>query len=225
MNNTIPLEIMQTSLVRPPARIIKRTLRVLKNRFEYRHFDDDGIIKFFESNPQPRMPDVRDRFLHLRSGEHKADLFRYFYLYVRGGVYFDTDVLLVRDLSSYLTGVDFLSVNAGAVDDSLFQGFLASRPGHPVLRRAIEDVCNTSNEQLRNDHHLLCKNLKIFLDDFLVENTSASKRVTLLREIVHRRKVAKSIDVYGRVVLYHFWRRDFPPTFPFIHRGAKIAWP
>lgn len=225
MNITIPLEIMQTSLRRPPARIIKRTLRVMKHRFSYTHFDDSDILQFFVDNPQPGLRDVRDRFLSLKSGEHKADLFRYFYLYVRGGVYFDTDVLLVRDLAPYLSGVDFLSVNSGAVGDSLFQGFLASRAGHPVLRQAIEDVCNISNDLLRCDHHLLCKNLKNFLDDFIAADPSSQHHVNLLEEIVHRRKVAKSIDDKGRIVLYHFWRRDFPPTFPFFHKGARIAWP
>lgn len=215
---------MQTSLRRPPANIIGRTMRVLGSGFSYVHFDDDAIFKFFEDHPHDNFPDVSCRFRDLRSGEHKADLFRYYYLYTLGGVYFDTDVLMVAPLERYLSGCGFLSVRSGAVPNSLFQGFLASEAGHPVLERAIKDVCDTSNDQLKSDHHLLCKNLDRFLREALSNNDVNPNTVTLFDEVLHSRKVAKSLDAQGRCVLYHFWRREFPPVFPIAYQGAKIAW-
>ncbi len=215
---------MQTSLRRPPERIIRRTMRVLGDGFTYVHFDDDAILKFFGNHPHSDLPGVSDRFRELKSGEHKADLFRYYYLYTMGGVYFDTDVLLTAALHRYLLGCDFLSVKSGAVPDSLFQGFLAAGPGHPVLKRAIRDVCDTTNAQLKADHHLLCKNLHLFLQEALSEQDIQPDTVILFDEVLHSRKVAKSLDADGRCVLYHFWRREFPPVFPVGYPGTKVAW-
>lgn len=204
--------------------IIARTMRVLGSGFAYIHFDDDAILKFFEDHPDDNLPDVSSRFLSLRSGEHKADLFRYYYLYICGGIYIDTDVLIVTDLNPYISKNNFVSVNAGKVQNALFQGFLAASPGHPVLRRAVVDVCETSDQSLASDHHILCKNLKRFLNEYLEKKNSSERNSSLLlSEVSHARNVAKSLDGNGNPVLYHFWKRSYPPRFPISVPGAKWA--
>lgn len=214
---------MQTSRSKPPNAIVRRTVQTLGPRYTYRHLDDSEILQFFANNPVDGLEAVESRFLSLRSGEHKADLFRYYYLYVCGGVYFDIDVLLVSDLFSYIKGRDFVSVSAGNVNGALFQGFLAASPGHPVLYKAILDVCEISDQSLASDHHILCKNLKRFLDDHLENSGAAKNSALLLSEVSHNRNVAKSIDENGNTVLYHFWKRRFPPRFPIFVPGAKCA--
>ena len=219
----IPKIVMQTSLRRPPESVIRRNKRILGHEFEYVHYDDEAILKFFHSHPIGELPNVSKRFEQLKSGEHKADLFRYYYLYLCGGVYFDSDVLLVANLSLYTSGKDFVSVLAGNVGSALFQGFLAASPRHPVLLKAVLDVCEISNQQLASDHHVLCKNLKRFLDEHLESNSSARASTLLFSEVTHSRSVAKSVDEYGDTVLYHFWKRRYPPRFPISVPGAKWA--
>ena len=219
----IPKTVVQTSLKRPPEPIIHRTMSVLGEEFSYAHFDDDAILKFFEDHPLSDLPNVSERFKELKSGEHKADLFRYYYLYVCGGVYFDTDVLIVTSLSPYISNNDFVSVTAGNVGGALFQGFLAASPGHPVLLRAVLDVCETSDQSLASDHHILCKNLQFFLNEYLEENSAARYSTLLLSEVPHNRHVAKSLDDKGDTVLYHYWKRRYPPRFPVLVPGAKWA--
>lgn len=219
----IPRQIMQTSPKKLPRSIVRRTMRAVGNGFCYRHFDDAAIVKFFSDYPLPGVEGVTERFLSLNSGEHKADLFRYYYLYLCGGVYFDTDVLLVASLRQYVTEKDFVSVSAGNVGGALFQGFLAASPGHPVLLRAVLDVCETSDQLLASDHHILCKNLKRFLDEYLESSSDARKSTLLLSEVPHNRNTAKSLDEKGETVLYHFWKRRYPPRFPISVPGAKWA--
>lgn len=219
----IPHQIIQTSPNSLPDAIVRRTIQTAGPRFDYRHFDDAKILRFFEDHPITEVDAVARRFLSLRSGEHKADLFRYYYLYVCGGIYFDTDVLIVTDLSSYISNNNFVSVNAGNVQSALFQGFLAASPGHPVLLRAVLDVCKISDQSLASDHHILCKNLKRFLDEHLEENSAAKHSTLLFSEIPHNRNAAKSLDEKGNTVLYHFWKRRYPPRFPILVPGAKWA--
>lgn len=219
----IPHQIIQTSRESLPDAIVRRTMRTAGSLFDYRHFDDAKILRFFEEHPINEVDAVTRRFLSLRSGEHKADLFRYYYLYVCGGIYFDTDVLIVTDLKSYICDNNFVSVNAGNVRNALFQGFLAAAPGHPILLRAVLDVCETSDQSLALDHHILCKNLKRFLDEHLEKNSADRNSTLLLSEVAHNRNVAKSLDENGNPVLYHFWKRRYPPRFPISVPGAKWA--
>lgn len=218
----IPKRIFQTSKKKLPNSIVRRTLRTVGDAFQYQHFNDADILKFFQDHPIAGVQGVKERFLSLRSGEHKADLFRYYYLYVAGGVYFDTDVLLVSDLKFLLASRDFVSVATDNVDGALFQGFLAAVPGHPVLLQAVRDVCEISDKELALDHHVLCKNLKAFLDDYLEKNVKAKNSTLLLMETSHSRNVAKSVNAIGETVLYHFWKRSYPPRFPIL--TPKATW-
>lgn len=219
----IPRQIVQTSPKKLPSSIVRRTMRTVGDDFSYRHYDDAAILEFFSDHPLPGVEKVSERFLSLRSGEHKADLFRYYYLYVCGGVYFDTDVLLVSNLDCYITENSLVSVLAGNVGGALFQGFLATSPGHPVMLRAVRDVCEISDQQLAADHHVLCKNLKVFVDQYVQQDNAARGSTLLLKEVPHNRNVAKSIDFSEKTVLYHFWKRPYPPRFPIGLRDAIWA--
>jgi mannosyltransferase OCH1-like enzyme len=82
---------------------------------------------------------------------YKADLFRYIRLYLEGGIYFDSSITPV-DSSVKLMGDiikhtdEFVSVYDRPVD-SILNGFIASVPRHPILKKAI-DMCiyNITNE-------------------------------------------------------------------------------
>ena len=55
----------------------------------YEHYTDAEIIRFFQQNPIHELPNVIEKFYSLQYGEHRADLFRYYFLYLNGGVYMD----------------------------------------------------------------------------------------------------------------------------------------
>ena len=63
-----------------------------------------GYIHFFqEKYPLPEFPDIITKFNSLKRGEHRADLFRYYYLYINFSVY------ILRDLSECV--VYFIIIN------------------------------------------------------------------------------------------------------------------
>lgn len=74
---------------------------------------------------------------------HKADFFRYCVLYAKGGVWLDIKTKLLVPLSDVFSrrhGVWYTSINAlvGFNKVSLNQGLIASPPGNPVLKAAID---------------------------------------------------------------------------------------
>ena len=87
-SNQIPKLLMQTFHSPLPTRVKENICKFAPN---YRHifFNNQEaelfLLKHFPLN-------VTSRFQNLTQGAHKADLFRYCWLYINGGVYLDVDV-------------------------------------------------------------------------------------------------------------------------------------
>jgi len=89
----IPKVIIQTSKLRPPKYIIE-LIKSKSEGWEYKHFTDEDIIEFMDNNPIEEFPKCPEIFHSFKMGQHKADFFRYYYLYIKGGVYVDSDLII-----------------------------------------------------------------------------------------------------------------------------------
>lgn len=116
-----------------------------KSGWEYNFYDDEMAARFLQTHFPPQVKEAYDAIL---PGAFKADLFRYCVLLIRGGVYADMDVLLESNLDSvidesvgFVTAQDEPGKEAGH-RSCLWNGFMATAPGHPFLMRTIENVVN-----------------------------------------------------------------------------------
>ena len=85
-------------------------------------------------------PEVLERFRSLR-GAHKADLLRYCYLLIDGGVYIDIKTKLIMPLDQIIDHTRpgaFYTVLSTIISDTVYQGMLACPPQHPVMRDCLE---------------------------------------------------------------------------------------
>lgn len=93
-------------------------------------------------------PEVRQAYDTLRPGAFKADLFRYCALLIHGGVYADMDIMLETSLDLAVEpDIGFMvpQDEPGTPVDHrmcLWNGLIASAPGHPFLAKVIETVVN-----------------------------------------------------------------------------------
>lgn len=134
-----------------------------RSGWEYRFYTDDDAASFLAKHFPP---EVKDAYDSIKPGAFKADLFRYCALLIDGGVYADMDVLLESNLDAavapdvgFMTPVD----EPGKLVDRrmcLWNGFIASAPGHPYLARAVENVVNNVRNRFTSVDvdHLLCPN-------------------------------------------------------------------
>ncbi len=156
---TIPQCIFQTSLSKPPLHVI-RLIQERCEGWEYRHFTDNDIIQFFKSNPIDEFKHIHDKFLSFSNGAHKADLFRYYYLYLNGGVFLDSDAMLEQSIEDIIRKNRFVSIKSYHKNKNLlFNGFLAATPKHPIIYQALKHLYNTNDSDLKNDYFLVCKQL------------------------------------------------------------------
>lgn len=101
---------------------------------DYKHiiYDDNECEEFFKKYFNPN---ILLTFRKLK-GAHKADLFRYCYLYKFGGVYLDIKTELIKPLKEIFPNnytYSVLSIN----QNTIYQGIIATPPGNPLFLKLI----------------------------------------------------------------------------------------
>jgi len=214
--NMIPKIFMQTSRQKPQQYVVD----MIKSRcsgWQYEHYTDDDIISFFGENPIPEFPNVIAKFFMLNYGEHRADLFRYYFLYVKGGVYMDLDAMIQCPIENIIGDADFFTVNSSYFPGTVFQGFLGATPQHPLIFQALKDIYNCPLENLRKEFHLLCKNLYGFIravrDEPSPDQEEKREKTLLLEEVYGGcEEEAHVLDKDGKIVLIHYHiKKVIPP--------------
>lgn len=113
-------------------------------------FDDKEALEFLESH-YPSY--VVKKYLDL-GGAHRADLFRYCYLYRFGGVYIDVKTELIRDMDDIIKSrphVDLYTV-LSIHDDTMYQGIIAAKPNQTLFLELIDVLVSTPSSTLRQNY-------------------------------------------------------------------------
>jgi hypothetical protein len=196
----IPRVIIQTSRNRPEPYIVEQIRQHLQG-WEYIHFNDEEIISFFNQYPIPEFPNVIQRFYSFNYGSHRADLFRYYYLYVKGGVYMDTDAMIYQNINDITENIDFFSVNSNYFPNTIFQGFIGCVPKNIIMYEALKDIYFINNRELLENFHVLCGNLFNIVGSF-----DGNCRVKLFEEIYGNQTDAHIVDPEQnyKLILVHY---------------------
>ena len=120
----------------------------------YKHiiFDDKEIISFLKTYYSD---DIVKTFHKLKKGAHKADLFRYCYLYIRGGIYIDIKTELIQNINTIFNkkNVHLYTVYSdfGDIPTHIYQGIIASVPKNPIFLHLIEFIVQNKNPSTYDD--------------------------------------------------------------------------
>jgi mannosyltransferase OCH1-like enzyme len=119
--------------------------------YDYNLFDKtdriEFITEFFDET-------VVNAYNAIIPGAYKADLFRYCYLYIKGGVYIDIDSLSIGKLDDFLlNNIEFcvpIDLNISTIEGqyNLACGFIASVPKHPILLESINRIVYNINHNI-----------------------------------------------------------------------------
>lgn len=111
-------------------------------------YDDDRCLQFLREYYPPA---VAQRFTTFRIGAHKADLFRYCYLRVHGGIYMDIKTVLTRpvqemfpDKNAATTAVTLDNMKGGPPTE-VYQGVIATPPGNAFFDDLVQHAVETPN--------------------------------------------------------------------------------
>ena len=200
MSQSISKVFFQTSKSQLDQYYIDLIKSKLTDEWVYVHYTDNQIIQFFNDHPVNEFPDIIQRFHSIKRGEHKSDLFRYYHLYVKGGIYMDTDAMIYESIDTIIKDCVFFSVSSTNVPNTMFQGILGSEKNNPLIYKVLKDLYFMDLNELNNNYFYICKH--IFNQFQLIEN---KERYILYNEIPCY-SGDKIIDSNNAVLFRHYWR-------------------
>jgi mannosyltransferase OCH1-like enzyme len=194
----IPKVVVQTAKDSVSPRVVNLLKKEIGG-YKYTFFNDADIFAFFESHPDRQFPRIAEVFQSFTKGEHKADLFRYYYLYKMGGVYVDTDLMLYDPLDSIIRDNTFVCVWDLRHRGAAFNGFIAAGPKHPIMLAALKKLYTTPDSRLVKDYLAACKDLGRIISEFQGP----------IKMLVEVRVVSKSCEIIdtdtGKISLVHYY--------------------
>ena len=200
----IPRVVIQTSKDPIPEKVIMK-LKAQLDGWEYLYFSDEDILTFFQENQSDQYPDIIDKFNSFTTGPHKADLFRYYYIYMHGGLFIDSDLMLYDPLQDIAADNSFISVWAIKPPGSVFNGFIGATAKHPIIESALKDLYAMTNEQLQADYTIVCAHLGGFVKSF------TEGGVKMLMEVMNMDTYCHIQDPdSGKISLIHYQNMDIP---------------
>jgi mannosyltransferase OCH1-like enzyme len=199
----IPSILLQTDYKLPENHVIEKINTYFPN-WNYYFFNDLQAIKYFIENPLPEFPDIIKKFVYISSGAHRADLFRYYFLYLNGGIFMDSDAMIMMNIYDFIhPETDFFSVNSNTISNAIFQGFIGTFPKNPIIYEALKQAYETSYDELNKDYHILCKQLyKILEKEF---QKSEFQKIQIFYEKVNDKNCG-FYDIHDseKIVLKHY---------------------
>tara|TARA_Y100000389_G_scaffold204303_1_gene256138 strand:- start:906 stop:1742 length:837 start_codon:yes stop_codon:yes gene_type:complete len=103
-------------------------------------YDDNDCRRFLSEHFGKKYV---DKFDYMVLGCHKADLFRYAYLYIHGGIYMDIKCIPLKDLRSV-----FYDDSKSFFVDS-FNGIIATPPKNALMLECLENLLQYNNKENR----------------------------------------------------------------------------
>jgi len=141
-------------------------------------YDDEECIKFLHQfdvtfkNIKTSNFNIVERFKSFKKGAHKADLFRYCYLYQHGGIYLDIKTELIKPLKNIFTQDNTLYTVLSLVKHTIYQGIIAVYPRNHMIGCLVNHCIFSSRlTKYPMDYHIFTK----FFYKYISKNVTESK--------------------------------------------------
>ena len=209
ITNEIPKIIFQTSVNKPNEYLVNM-IKNLSPDWTYIHFNDNEIIDFFKNNYLEEFPNIIEKFNSIKTGAHKADLFRYYFIYIKGGVFLDSDAMLQKNINEIVKDYDFFTVESTHYCPlCIFQGLIGANPNNQIIYEALKDIYNIDNQLLIADYLIICKNL------YNILNKKWNYKIKIYKEIYGSNKVAITVDNNDNslIIAHYFDSKIVPPQY------------
>lgn len=176
--------------------------------YDYFHFTDSEAILFLKENPLSEFPNVIEKFNSFTKKQHSADLFRYYYLYIKGGVYLDSDAIFEVNIENIIKTYDSVFVKS-VVPNTIFNGFIATQPNNKIIYEALCHMYHCKDEILLSDYFHSCKELYNIYYRLNLKNTKIYLEKS--SRCSYNTQVGITIDDENTILLTHYWKSKIIP--------------
>lgn len=202
---------MQCSKKPQPEYVVEKLMSNFPG-WEYKHYDDESMLDYVRSNPIEEFPHADEKMLYY-SGPHKADFFRYYFLYQNGGAYIDSDLMIEKNIQGDIDFYDIITVR-NSVMPAIFQGFFICDKNNKVIYEALKDMYFIKNDRraLDDDYQVICKNMfKILSTDRTYSKKIYHERyVEYFNENNQKMECALVMDNQYLIAVHYFEHKVIP---------------
>lgn len=174
-------------------------------KYTLKVFDDDDCIEFLKSEYGN---EYVKKFKNIELGAHKADFFRYAYLYKYGGIYFDVKTLLLKNIDEIFEQKNRIFYMIYTFTDypnnrpMIYNGIIATYPKNPYIQKLLEQAYQRTD--LSNYHSNLIDATTILKTDLINENIHMGINklknnfdVRIFKEDIRPRNECTRLDRWG----------------------------
>jgi FkbM family methyltransferase len=216
----IPKTILQTSKDPYPDYVKEMWRERVDDSWTIEWFDDAAIIKFFKDNPLPEFPNIIDVFHSFQDGGHKADLFRYYYLYLNGGFFIDSDMMTHVHMNDiYSNEHDHILIFADVacnrishpeIDSPIiFNALMGCVPGSQIVYEALKNAYNVKTRLLEKQRLYF-----VYMLYVITEQLKSQHNILFFEERLDdlSARFSYTVDRTGRKIASHFYADKIIPN-------------
>lgn len=123
----------------PIPQYIFNGIRKYAINYDYILFNENDAKQFLTQYFDKR---IIQRFNDLKVGAHKADLLRYCYLYIYGGVYLDIKTILIKPLDEIFSNKTYFYTCKSIYKNTIYNAIIASKPRNLIFLQLINYIIN-----------------------------------------------------------------------------------
>jgi FkbM family methyltransferase len=216
----IPKVILQTSKLPYPEYVKNLWQSRIDESWTIAWFNDEMIYQFFKDNPLPEFPNIIDVFNSFTDGGHKADLFRYYYLYLNGGFFIDSDIMTEVHMNEiYSHSHDHIMVVADVPCNRfyhpeinspiIFNGLMGCIPRSQIIYEALTNAYNVKTRLLEKQRLYF-----VYILYVITERLKQQYNILFFNENMDGYDAPYSYteDANGQKIAVHYFTNKIIPT-------------
>ena len=214
----IPRTILQNTKDEPVPGYAVDKIMALAPGWSYVCFTDAQTVEYLTrykdgggEGGEREFPDILEKYQAISRGAHKSDLFRYFYLYLNGGVFIDSDAMITCPLDDVAQDFELFTGNTPG-ESRIFNGFLGTTPKNPAIRQLLAEAYATDPHDLRSNYFLYCQQGYSVLSKMMNETPSPAVSIKMYDERFTDNGTASTFGDDGvSVILIHYYASKVIP--------------
>jgi mannosyltransferase OCH1-like enzyme len=196
---------MQKTRVKQEDYVIDLIKKQLPEGWVYINYCNGEEEQYFKDNPLEEFPNIVNQWKRMPSAPHQADLFRYYFIYINGGVVLDGDAMLYDNIENIIQNASFFSVKS-IMQNTLCNGIIGTSPKNPIIYSSLKYTYNINDMSIfNNKYHLLCE----YLYDTVMNNTYDFK-IILFKEY-NCDGYAKTLNEQDDIIFMHYYKYKIIP--------------
>jgi len=193
--------IYQISEYTPPQYVID----IIQNtclHYQYTHIKTKMMSDFIKDNFLDEFPNFFDIFTSIKDTIDKIEVFKYYILYLNGGVFLSSNAKLIKNIDTVSQDCDFFSVESIVIKNSIFNGLIGCVPKSIILKTALIKICDNINLLNENKYDL---NRELY--SIIIDHKSKLNNIKLFKEQINQ-QFATTIDDDNEVILIHYYKNN-----------------